>query len=157
MITVVGLGGVGKTRVARELMVARGAGISRAARSSSTCRRCADHRLVAAAVAAAAGVRRSGRTVEGDEIDQLALVLQAEPALLVLDNAEHVTDVVGRLVARLVVRAPESRFVVTSRVPLDLEGERVVRLGPLPVPAEDSSAGRDRVVAFGADAGAADR
>ena len=138
VITVVGLGGVGKTRVAREMMVGAAPGFPGGAVFVDLSQ-VADHRVVAAAVAAAAGVRRTGRTVEGDEIDQLALVLQAEPALLVLDNAEHVTDAVGRLVARLVVRAPESRFVVTSRVPLDLEGERVVRLGPLPVPAEDSS------------------
>jgi predicted ATPase/DNA-binding SARP family transcriptional activator len=136
--TIVGLGGVGKTRVARELMV----GVAPRFPGGAVfvdLSQVSDHGLVAAAVAAAAGLRRGGGTVEGDEIDQLALVLQAEPALLVLDNAEHVSDVVGRLVARLVVGAPESRFVVTSRVPLDLEGERVVRLEPLPVPAGVSS------------------
>jgi predicted ATPase/DNA-binding SARP family transcriptional activator len=135
VITVVGLGGVGKTRVARELMVEVAPRFPAGAVFVDLSQ-VSDDGLVPAAIAAAAGLRLG--VGEQDEIDLLANVLQAEPGLFVLDNAEHVADTVGRLVARLTVRAPESRFVVTSRVPLGLEGERVIRLDPLPVPADDA-------------------
>jgi predicted ATPase/DNA-binding SARP family transcriptional activator len=137
VITVVGLGGVGKTRVARELMVDVAPQFPAGAVFVDLSR-VSDDALVPAAIAVATGLRRGGQADERDEIDQLADVLQAEPGLLVLDNAEHVAAAVGALVARLAVRAPESRFLVTSRVPLALEGERVIRLGPLPVPPEDA-------------------
>ena len=55
--------------------------------------------------------------------------------LLVLDNAEHVLDAVANLVEDLVVEAPELAVLVTSREPLDVDGERVEVLIPLPLPA----------------------
>ena len=139
VITVVGLGGVGKTRVARELMVGAAPGFPGGAVFVDLSQVVRPPRRARPPSPRPPGCGGAAARSKGTRSISSPLVLQAEPALLVLDNAEHVTDAVGRLVARLVVRAPESRFVVTSRVPLDLEGERVVRLGPLPVPAEDSS------------------
>ncbi len=51
------------------------------------------------------------------------------PALLILDNCEHVVEAVADLVAVLVARAPMLRVLTTSRAPLGLAAERVY---PLP-------------------------
>ena len=56
-------------------------------------------------------------------------------ALLVLDGCEAVVDGVASLVTTLVSYCPLLSVVVTSRVPLAVEAERVIALGPLPGPA----------------------
>ena len=56
--------------------------------------------------------------------------------LLLLDNCEHVLDAVAELVDDLLVDGTELAVLATSRVPLDVDGELVVPLDPLPLPAE---------------------
>jgi predicted ATPase/class 3 adenylate cyclase/DNA-binding CsgD family transcriptional regulator len=56
--------------------------------------------------------------------------------LLLLDNAEHVIDTVSELVDAVLAACPSVRFLVTSREPLAVVGETVVRATSLP----DSSA-----------------
>ncbi len=55
--------------------------------------------------------------------------LGAAPTLLILDNCEHVVEAVAELVTVLVTRAPMLRVLTTSRAPLGLASERVY---PLP-------------------------
>jgi predicted ATPase len=55
--------------------------------------------------------------------------VSATPALLILDNCEHVVEAVADLVAVLVARAPRLRVLTTTRAPLGLAAERVY---PLP-------------------------
>jgi predicted ATPase/DNA-binding SARP family transcriptional activator len=57
--------------------------------------------------------------------------LKARPALLVLDNCEHVLDAAADLVVRLLDAAPGTRILCTSQVPLGVDGEAVVELAPL--------------------------
>lgn len=144
-VTLVGTGGVGKTRlalqVARRLAMQVGPGqrhhlpegvwwVELAALSEPG--------LVAAAVAR---VLRTGANDERDATQAVAAALRAGPALLVLDNAEHVLDGVAPLVSLLRQRAPQARLLVTSQEPLRTPGEHLMRLAPLSLPAQDSLAG----------------
>jgi non-specific serine/threonine protein kinase len=54
--------------------------------------------------------------------------------LVVLDNAEHLIDAVAGLVRVLAPAAPATRLLVTSQMAIGLADERVLRIGPLPVP-----------------------
>lgn len=66
-----------------------------------------------------------------DPLDALIDHLAARQALLLLDNAEHLRDVVARIAHDLVRRAPSSGVVVTSRERLGCPGETLVRIGSL--------------------------
>ncbi|HEY8492487.1 MAG TPA: hypothetical protein VIN04_01265, partial [Myxococcota bacterium] len=68
-------------------------------------------------------------------LDSLVLGLGDEPALLVLDNCEHVLPAAARLVQRLLDAAPALHLVATSRAPLAVDGEELLVLGPLALPA----------------------
>jgi predicted ATPase len=117
VVSVVGAGGLGKTRLAHA--------VGRQARQ----------RLVyfvelagvtgdvAAEVAAALGV------------DSAVEALSAGPALLVLDNCEHVLGAAAELVRDLISRVAELRVLTTSRAPLGLSSESVYPLPELDLPA----------------------
>ncbi|TWP47505.1 LuxR family transcriptional regulator [Lentzea tibetensis] len=60
--------------------------------------------------------------------------------LVVLDNAEHVIDACGRLVATLLRHVPAMRFVVTSRHRLGLTEEHLLEVGPLKTNRDEDSA-----------------
>src|SRR4029450_10359449 len=49
--------------------------------------------------------------------------LKGHPALVILDNCEHVIDAAADLVVRLLDTAPGLRILCTSQVPLDVDGE----------------------------------
>lgn len=68
--------------------------------------------------------------------DELVAHLAQRSALLVLDNLEHLTDA-AVLVADLLESCPRLKVLTTSRVPLRLQGEQEIPIGPLPVPAMD--------------------
>lgn len=55
--------------------------------------------------------------------------------MLLLDNCEHLLDPVAEIVDELLADGTELAVLATSRVPLDVDGERVFPLDPLPVPA----------------------
>ncbi|GAA4736147.1 AfsR/SARP family transcriptional regulator [Actinomycetospora chibensis] len=122
LVTVVGTGGVGKTRIAREL--------ARRHPDAAT--------LMLAAITDAAGIPdalaaalRLG-SITGDVLTACLDVLDASPRLLVLDNCEHLLDAVRDLVVELLERCPGVTLLTTSREPLGLAEEAVVRLAPLP-------------------------
>ncbi|MEO1059944.1 MAG: BTAD domain-containing putative transcriptional regulator [Actinomycetota bacterium] len=128
IVTLVGAGGCGKTRLARELARRSSAGSA--------------VRLVQLADCpegdAAAVVERIGRVwgLEVDALDQLlgsVAAASSGPELMVLDNCEHVLDHAALAVVSLVERVPDLRVLVTSREALHLPGERIVPLKPLPI------------------------
>ena len=65
--------------------------------------------------------------------------LREKSVLLILDNCEHVLDACEQLVKALRLAAPKLAVLATSRTPLHLDEEQVVRLQPFPSPEIDSS------------------
>jgi DNA-binding SARP family transcriptional activator/predicted ATPase len=130
LVTVVGPGGMGKTRLVAELLhrdapphaVIELAGISR------------DD--VARALATGVGIRSTLTDPLGVVIESLSV----SPVLVVLDNVEHVVASLTPAVRRLLDEAPGVRFLATGRVPLGLPEEHVFALGPLPWDATDAPA-----------------
>ena len=77
------------------------------------------------------GGRELGRPASGQPLSPLLDRLASMQSLPVLDNAEHVIDVVANLADALVSRNHTVRLLVTSREPLHIRGESVLRLEPL--------------------------
>lgn len=126
LVTIVGPGGAGKSRLALEAAAA--AAVERPVHLVGLAS-LSDPDLVPAAIARIVGVRESP---ERGLIDLLADALEGTGALLVLDNLEHlVAAAVG--VATLLDRVRDLDVLVTSRSPLRLSSEHVVPLAPLPV------------------------
>lgn len=131
IVTIVGPGGVGKTRLATELTAGPGDG-------SVFCELAAlrDGSWLGAAVLHALG----GRMAPGQPvIAGIVACLEAEDRLLLLDNCEHVRDAVRQLVGALAAAYPPLRVLATSRSALGLPGELVYRLAPLSHAADDDA------------------
>ena len=127
VVTLVGIGGVGKTRlavqVAFDLLDDYPDGAWMVALETV-----ADPALVARSVAAAVKVaEQPGRPVE----EVLIEALVEKRALVLLDSCEHLLDTVARLAERLSRRCPHLGILATSREPLDIDGETIWRLEPL--------------------------
>jgi predicted ATPase len=122
VVTLTGVGGVGKTALA--LAAAPGAAVCELAAVV----RPGD---VAAAVAEALGF---------PSLDAATVGLADGDRLVVLDNCEHVLDAAADAVERLVGGCQGLTVLATSREPLDVAGEQVLRLEPLALPASDEPA-----------------
>ena len=129
LVTVVGPGGMGKTRLADE--VAPGL----TPRFAGGLRRC---ELALVAPQREVGIELAG-LLGFSSLDALLIGLQDAPSLLVLDNCEHVLGAVARLAERLLATVPPLRLLATSREPLGVDGEEVLVLGPLALPDTDSA------------------
>jgi predicted ATPase len=66
--------------------------------------------------------------------------------LVILDNAEHLAEALGALVARWLVSAPDVCFLVTSRHTLRVSGEQVLALEPLSLPGPGESPSENEAV-----------
>ncbi|MEP7088864.1 MAG: BTAD domain-containing putative transcriptional regulator [Nocardioidaceae bacterium] len=76
--------------------------------------------------------RRLQRAAERNDLHTRILErIDGAPALLILDNCEHVVEAVAELVAVLVARSAQLRVLSTTRAPLALAGERVYMLPTL--------------------------
>ena len=139
LVTLVGPGGVGKTRLAVQTageIVSRyrdGAWFIDLAPIN-------DENLVPKTVAAGLGL---AEPQQGTVTDGLIRWLADRDALLILDNCEHLMDATTELVQDLVSRCRATTILVTSREALGLPGERIYPVRPLPVP----PAGSDDVLA----------
>ena len=126
LITLVGPGGVGKTRLALEL--------ARVIADEDACRvrfvglaAVRNSAFVAPAIAEALGVPDDA----GFDLPRRArLACEGQPTLLVLDNFEHLLDM-APLVADLLISVATLRVLATSRAPLRVRGEREYAVGPL--------------------------
>lgn len=160
LMTLVGPGGVGKTRLATTFAaeivdrVDGGVWLVELAPVAAP----GD---VAQAVLAALGPREVGMPDASirtrNPMHRLTEALAPTEALIVLDNCEHVIDAAARLVGELLARCPRLRVLATSREPLGVAGERLCPVAPLPLPEPGNPADRSPAVRLFADRAAAVR
>ncbi|GLZ34994.1 hypothetical protein Lesp02_71810 [Lentzea sp. NBRC 105346] len=125
LVTLLGPGGAGKTRLSVELATRLRTPAHFVELAPVT-----TPALVARTVADALGiVEEIGRPV----LDTVAEALSRDPCLLVLDNCEHLVVSAAQVVTALLRRCPSLRVVATTRESLEIPGEVVVRIGELPV------------------------
>ncbi|WP_063044351.1 protein kinase domain-containing protein [Nocardia pseudovaccinii] len=133
LVTLTGIGGVGKTRLAM--------------RSAANARRdfaegvrvieladVRDQTVLVEVVAATLGLRDDSHQPVHSVVLQY---LSSREILLVLDNCEQVVEALAELVETLLLACPNLRILVTTREPLDIAGEAVLRVLPLTVPDPD--------------------
>jgi predicted ATPase/DNA-binding SARP family transcriptional activator len=85
------------------------------------------------------------RSPNVEPLEQVVACLSQQPSLLLLDNLEHLVAEGAGLVRTLLERVETLTILVTSRQRLNLAGEQEFPVPPLPVPADDSLLGVDRV------------
>lgn len=135
LVSIVGPGGVGKTRLLLEHARSQ-AELYRDGAVLVRLERLTDPALVAAEIASALAQRDGS---DGPGADGLASYLRKRELLLLIDNFEHLLGA-AVMVADLLAQAPALRVMVSSRTPLRIRGERVFELEPLALPAGDSDA-----------------
>jgi len=136
LITLVGPGGIGKTRLGIELgrrllsKFADGVWITELGPLS-------DPGLAPLAISTALGLSDAV-----DSPERLAAALSSKRLLLVLDNCEHLIDAAASIVETLLHTSASLKVIATSREPLRAEGESVYRVPPLDVPPNCTDAGQ---------------
>jgi predicted ATPase/DNA-binding CsgD family transcriptional regulator len=133
-VTITGPGGSGKTRLAvqaaHEVRQRYPDGVWFVDLGAVT-----DPNVVPRSIASALGVREKDGADPLDTIAaELASSRRLRPALVVLDNCEHLVDRCATTVAALLAASPHLAFLCTGREPLHIPGEAIWRLSPLPLP-----------------------
>jgi len=130
VVSLVGPGGVGKTRLA----IRAATDLSRGFRNGAWLVELAevqDPALVGNAVMAALDLRDQAAT---EPSALLRAYLADKELLLLLDNCEHLLEAVGELVDVVIKASAGVRVIATSREPLDVPGEHVLPVPPLALP-----------------------
>jgi non-specific serine/threonine protein kinase len=142
LVTLLGPGGIGKTRLALraaadlERRTADGARLAELATVHVP-------ELVPEVVVAALGLRSAQG---GSPTERLVAHLRDRQLVLVLDNCEHVQDAAAALVTELLAGCPGVRILATSRHALALPAEHVLTVPPLPMPGPGQRAGSPQAV-----------
>ena len=129
MLTLTGVGGVGKTRLALRMA----AEVRRTFPDGVWFVELAslqDPQLLPHTVANTLELRQ----VSADPAGDLATYLEEKRLLVVLDNCEHLTDACAVLASKLLAAAPGLRILATSRHVLGIEGEQILSVPPLSIP-----------------------
>src|SRR6516225_5096581 len=130
LVTLIGAGGIGKTRlaleVARQLLPEFPDGVWLAEFGPLS-----DPALVPVTVAMALGLDLSGSVASAERV---ANALGAKQVMLLFDNCEHVVDAAASMVETLLRASPTARALATSQEPLRIQGECLYRVPPLAVP-----------------------
>ncbi len=133
LLTVAGTAGSGKTRLALTVAAKAGEG-SRRPVYWTDLTATASPQLIGSTIASALGVFiKPGQS----ETAAIAEHIGSTPALLVLDNCEHMARDCAKASVGLLADCGALHILVTSRVPLPVEASRIWLLDPLPVPASE--------------------
>ena len=146
LLTLTGIGGVGKTRLALELARRIGGGFPDGAVFVDLSP-LPDPALVADQVAVALGVREQA---DADLVGLIAAHVRKLELLIVIDNCEHVREAAATVVERLLLAGRGVRIVATSRAPLGVPGEADAPVAPLTLATDTSEdrASSDAVALF---------
>lgn len=146
LVTLVGTGGVGKTRVAlqagADLLEVSGDGVWVVELAPTS-----DPALVASAIAVSLGLREQP---DHSVLETLVRYLKDKRLLLILDNCEHVIDEVAKIAEAIMQQCRGVRLLATSREPLRIGGECVYRLRSLAFPAHGDTLAADDALRYGA-------
>ena len=141
MVTLVGPGGVGKTRLALRAANDLKRGIPNGVWLVELAS-LRDPELITKAVMTSLGLRDES---SGWPVTRLIEYIATKRLLLVLDNCEHLLDACALLADAILREAPSLRILATSRQPLAVPGETVIQVGPLSVPDADGRMRPDRI------------
>jgi predicted ATPase/DNA-binding winged helix-turn-helix (wHTH) protein len=134
LLTLVGAGGIGKTRLALEVA----AEVIDAFRDGVWFVDLAPLTASSQVTSAAAQVLGARESTEKPPIDVLCAYLKRRQLLLMLDNCEHVLPACADLATQLLQQAPAVTIVATSREPLCIDGEQSFTVQPLALPVDAS-------------------
>ena len=141
LVTLTGVGGVGKTRLALRL-----ANDSRRTFTNGVClvelAEVNDEMLVPATVAANLGIRNQTAELA---LSLIADYLREKHLLLVLDNCEHLLSTVAAFTQALLLICRKLKILATSREQLGIAGESVVHVPPMMLPAPDPASSLRKV------------
>src|SRR5258708_6992358 len=135
LVSLVGPGGVGKTRLAIRIAATLERGFPGGAWMAEL-PELQDPALVSNAVLAALDLRDQAAT---EPLAQLCSYLKDKELLLVLDNREHLIEAAAQLVSEVIRAAPGIRVIATSREPLSVAGEHVLPVPPLDLPSPNGA------------------
>ncbi|MFT2211043.1 ATP-binding protein [Rhizobium giardinii] len=143
MVTIVGVGGVGKTTVATAVA-------HHLAPTFNGAVLFADYGMLSDPGLVAAGIASMlGLPVGSDDVrPSLIAYLRDKQILLILDTCEHLIDAIADLVATIVDAAPQVFLLATSREALRIEAESVYRLDTLACPPDDPELSIETVLSF---------
>jgi predicted ATPase/DNA-binding CsgD family transcriptional regulator len=135
LVSLVGPGGVGKTRLAIRIATDLARGFPDGAWLVELAE-LRDPALVGHTALAALGLRDQSAT---EPMDQLRSYLRDRELLLVVDNCEHLIEAAAHLIGDVLRSSPGVRVIATSREPLSIRGEHVLPVPPLSLPASASA------------------
>jgi len=146
LVTLVGTGGVGKTRTSLQVAANQLDGSADGVWFVELAA-LRDPGLVAGTIASALGLTAQH---ELPIVDTLLHHLQHKRLLLVLDNCEHLIEEVARIAGAILRGCSEVRLIATSREALRIDGERVYRMPSLAVPPEHATLSSAESLRYGA-------
>lgn len=143
MVTIVGVGGVGKTTVATAVA-------HNVAPSFNGAVLFADYGMLSDSGLVAAGIASMlGLPVGSEDVrPSLLAYLHDKQILLILDTCEHLIDAIADLAANIIDAAPLVHLLATSREALRIEAESIYRLDTLACPPDDPDISTEMILAF---------
>ncbi|KXX60442.1 ATP-binding protein [Rhodococcus sp. LB1] len=152
LVTLTGPGGVGKSRMARQIAAETQRSFSDGVWLVELAD-LANGEMAPSVIGSALGLFHTTTSPVTDLVEHF----QGKQLLLIVDNCEHIIEPVAALLSKLLMAAPTLRVLATSRQVLGVEGEVVLPVPPLstPVPDRQLAAGSDAVALFAERAAAA--